>query len=575
MKRYQVLIVILLFASFSLSAQVACDPEDFLYQDISIWQTMGIIRPLPAARPYPLQLIKGILSDVIERGDGEQRRIAEAHHRRIFGRTYTIGGKSGAAMETYHGYKQLDLGLAFDANVLFTDWVSLSASADLWATNKITVDEIAPIGEGYRRDIVEDNAKVGPMWILPAINSSVALGTDEYYLNAGLMRGSWGPYYDNGVIYGPQALHSGQFNFAVLQPSWGFNMSLYALTATPDDNQQEFYPDKYLSIHSIDWRPYNWITVSFFESVVYGGRFETMYLLPLSPYMVSQGNTGFRDNSYLGGTFSVRPFDGLKVDGTLLADDLSFNDMARLKFDTKWRIAGQIGTSYAPKRSGLLAMLSFDYTMVTPYTYSHKEGESLSSSAPNFQSYTHGGGPLGAALDPNSDRLNLRVRLRPLEGVDFDVVGILIRHGNVNEGMDDRRIREYLTAEDSYITDGSINNSSATDSGHAFFYSTPFLSQDTIQYIWQTGFDITCRLPVLKTGGYMVFRLGYRFEYNINPGINREIYTYDSSLVNADGSLADDEVIQAAAARQLSEWKDQATGKRYNNYIRLGMEYFF
>ncbi|HNQ97493.1 MAG TPA: hypothetical protein PKH81_05330, partial [Treponemataceae bacterium] len=62
MKRYQVLIVILLFASFSLSAQVACDPEDFLYQDISIWQTMGIIRPLPAARPYPLQLIKGILS---------------------------------------------------------------------------------------------------------------------------------------------------------------------------------------------------------------------------------------------------------------------------------------------------------------------------------------------------------------------------------------------------------------------------------------------------------------------------------------------------------------------------------
>jgi hypothetical protein len=62
------------------------------------------------------------------------------------------------------------------------------------------------------------------------------------------------------------------------------------------------------------------------------------------------------------------------------------------------------------------------------------------------------------------------------------------------------------------VTDGSIRNSSGSDAGHAYFYSTPFLTQETIQYIWQTGFDVACRLPILKTGGHMLFKFGYRFE---------------------------------------------------------------
>ena len=73
----------------------------------------------------------------------------------------------------------------------------------------------------------------------------------------------------------------------------------------------------------------------------------------------------------------------------------------------------------------------------------------------------------------------------------------------------------------------------------------------------------------------MVFRLGYRFEVNINPDVNRQIYTYDETLINEDGSRVSEEAIDAAAEAQLEAWKDKATGTVFNNYISAGFEYFF
>lgn len=573
-KKTAVILIFFFFISF-VYAQVAADPLDYFYDDLTIWETMGIVRNLPAVRPYPLPLVRSILETVLERGDSKQRALAQSHYNRFFSRSVSFGAKSGLAMDTHKEFKQMELALSFDANLIFSENISLSASVDGWAVNKLPNEELLPAWERSNKNIVKDNAKVGPFYILPSITSSFSVGNPDIYINAGLMRGSWGPFYENGTIVGQQAHNSGQFSFAVNQPDWCFNLSLFALSATPDNDINNYYPEKYLSIHSIEYRPIDWFSISIFESVMYGGRLDLLYLLPLSPYMISQGNTGFHDNSYLGGTFTVRPLEGMKIDGTLLADDLSFNDIVKLKFDTKWRIAGQLGVSYAPRKSGIFTRVILDYTMVTPYTYSHKEGHDLDSTSPNFQNYGHAGQSFGAALDPNSDRINLKVRLRPLEAIDVDIVGILIRHGNVNEGMDDRRIREYVTADGLYITDGTLQNSSGTNNGHAFFYSTPFLSQETIQYIWQTGLDISCRLPVLKTGGHMVFRFGYRFEININPGVRERVYTFDKTLVDSEGVREPDAVLDAAARNQLKSWRDQAKGTIYNNYISAGFEYFF
>jgi len=567
MKRHKIILAIILSGiSIGLSAQVAADPLDYFYTDLNVWETSGIINNLPASRPYPLQIVKEILATVIDQGDTTQRKIAEAHYRRFFGRILSYGGKTEAAIDTENSFKQLSIALSFDINYEMEEHLTLSASIDGWATNKLFGQEVVPSWNYSGKDIISDNARVGPMWILPSINSSIAAGTTEYYLNAGLMRGSFGPFPDNGVIVGRQALHGGQYSFAVNKPFWGINVSMYSLSATGADDGDSFYPEKFLAVHNLEFRPFKWLSVSLLESVMYGGRMELMYLLPLSPYMISQGVAGLNDNSYIGGMFTVKPVDGLKIDGVLYADDLSFNDLIMLDFDTKMRFAGQLGASYAPRKSGIFTLASFDYTMVTPYTYSHKPDDSLSLTQPNFQNYQHAGNSFGAALDPNSDRVNLKLKLRPLEGIDFDVVGVLIRHANVNEGMDDKWIKEYVTA-DTYITDGSLLNSSGSNVGHAFFYSTPFLTQDTLQYIWQTGFDATCRLPVLKTGGYMVFRFGYRFEANMNGGVNEQVYVFDAA--------ADDDNYRDIAAAQLSAWRDQAIGTIFNNYISAGFEYFY
>lgn len=568
--RFLIAFAIALASGTFLFAQVAADPQDYFYDDLIIWETMGLVNNLPAARPYPQQLVKAILDQVIVKGDETQRLIAQAHYRRIFGRILTYGFKTGAAIDSYNSFKQLDLSLAFDINFAMSENVTASVSVDGWATNKLPTEELVPLYAGSKKDIVEDNAKVGPMWILPSVNSSIAVGTPDYYLNAGLMRGSWGPFAENGIVVGPQALHSGQLNFAYYKSIWGLNVSMYTLSATSDANPDKYYPQKFVSMHSIDCHPYEWVSVSILESVIYGGRFEPLYMLPLSPYMISQGNTGFADNSYLGGMFTVKPLEGLKVDGVLLADDLSFNDLARLKFDTKWRIAGQLGASYAPRKSGLFTLVSLDYTMVTPYTYSHKATDDLLVTEPNYQSYTQAGQPFGANLDPNSDRINLKLRVRPLEDVDVDIVGTLIRHANVNEDIEYKWVKEYLSGKGSYVTNGTVHNSSGSDVGHAYFYSTPFLSQETIQYIWQTGFDVSCRLPVLKTGGYMLFKFGYRFEINKNPEVTNEIYKHDKSLEGAN-----DDTIKAAAAKKLADWREDAAGTVYNNYISAGFQYFF
>ncbi len=581
MRQITAVLLALTLCAATLSAQVAADPLDFFYDDLTVWETMGIVRDLPAARPYPLPLVKRILSEVMERGDSTQRKIAERHSKRLFGRILHYGGKGTLAIDTANKYKQMDVAISFDVNYIFNQYVSASASVDGWATNKLPYQELIPQSERSDKDIVKDNAKAGPFWILPSLNSSLAVGTPDTYFNAGMMRGSWGPIHDTGVLFGSQTLHSGQWNAAVNREKWAFNFSFYALTATSDEDQETYYPEKYLAIHSLTVRPLNWLEISAFESVMYGGRFEPLYLLPASAFMISQGNTGFADNNFIGGMFTVRPAEGVKVDGMLVADDLSFNDIITFKWDTKWRIAGQLAVSYAPRKSGFFTLASLDYTMVTPYTYSHKEGQTLDSTAPNYQSFTHAGNCVGAALEPNSDRLNLKVKLRPLDAMDVDIVGTLIRHGNVNEsldfeGADYMRVYQYMSAEDSYVTDGSVNNSSGTGAGHAFFYSTPFLTQQTIQYVWQAGFDVTARLPKLKTGGLIVFKLGYRFEVDVNPNVGREMYVYDPAIAALDPTDPGDRTtIENAARAQRDAWRAAVGGTVFNNYISAGMEYFY
>ena len=94
--------------------------------------------------------------------------------------------------------------------------------------------------------------------------------------------------------------------------------------------------------------------------------------------------------------------------------------------------------------------------------------------------------------------------------------------------------------------------------------------------MWQAGFDATARLPKIKTGGLIVFRIGYRFEVDINPGVGNEMYVYDDSIAALDpNDPVDKPVIEAAARAQRDAWRAAAKGTVFNNYITAGMEYYY
>ena len=232
LKQKFICIVSFILVSAAVFSQVAADPQDFFYSDLIRWEAKSLVSNLPPLRPYPLQVVREILQTVIEKGDKTQQDIAKNHYERFFGKSVSFGGKSEAVIDTDKSRKQLSLAISMDVNHFLEEQLSISASFEGWAVNKIHSNEILPALYVSDRDIIEDNAKVGPLYILPVLDSSLSYGTTEYYVNIGMMRGSFGPIHDNGVVLGSQAFHTGQFSLVANKKNWGFTSSLLSLVAT-------------------------------------------------------------------------------------------------------------------------------------------------------------------------------------------------------------------------------------------------------------------------------------------------------------------------------------------------------
>ena len=273
----------------------------------------------------------------------------------------------------------------------------------------------------------------------------------------------------------------------------------------------------------------------------------------------------------LGLTLGVKPIKGLKIDAVLLADDIGFNEIVKFKKDARWRMAGQFGVSYAMPKDHWFSFADINYTLVTPYCYTSIHNNNRKE--PNYENYTHNGEPLGSNLPPNSDRIKVKAQFTPLEGLAINVSNTFIRHANVTESVYDPVILKEYLKEGNYSTDGSIfNHSAVVDKNskriHAFRYSTPFLTQQTIQYVNQLGLEGVINLPILKSGGSMQFKIGYTFETNINPGVNKNIYAKDPSI--HDGSSP--QQVLEAADEQLKTWREKAVGKEFNHYFNIGVK---
>lgn len=574
-------------------SQVAVDVFDPFYEDLSIWQDIGLITDSPQLKPYPLQEIKRILEVVMEKGDVGQIRIATEYYNRFFSKAYHIGGGIDIAFQAPKKQKELTAYPLLEINYSIFRLLTISASISGVLTNKLNASSIQPTFASSRYDLASDNVKVGSFYILPQFNSGFALGTNEYYFSAAIARTHYGSFFDDSIFISKNALHQGQFNFVINKPKWSYNHTFLCLTSTNDLKYNQ-NPKKFLALHSLDIRPLSWLSFGIVDSIIYGNRFEPIYLLPFSAFFISQGLYDFPDNSLIGITSTIRPYKGISLDMALYADDLGFNEIVKFKKDAKWRMAGQFGFSYTMPKTHWFTFIKLDYTFVTPYTYTHVY--SHRSDLSNYSSYTHAGEAIATNLSPNSDRFSLKLKFRPKHGINLDFFNTFIRHGNIVESIDDIEfIKEYLSKK--YNTSGShLTHATITDENgrgqtrnkaHAFLYSTPFMKQQTIQYVDQLGFLLAFNLPILKSGGKILFSIGYTFEANINEGILNDIYTpredwkgwnnktlEEIANEKGGGTTAEDiaNEIMTERNRQLSEWRKQAMSRAFNHYIRLSFK---
>ena len=551
-------------------SQAAVDIFDPLYEDIRIWEKRGLLNDLSSLRPYPLQEIERILNIVIEKGTEKQIKKAQEYKKRLFGSVFHYGGMAELGIKVPKKQRDILLAPLLDMNISIHRLLTASAHANFSLLNKLPKQEGLPAFQFSKRDIMKDSTSIGSFSLLPMFNSGVAVGTPEYYFTAGMARTSFGPFDENNILIGEQAFHSGQFIFVVNKEKFTYNQALLAISAS-NDRGESYFPKKFTASHSITYRPLPWISIGLVDIITYGGRFDPIYLLPLSVFFVGQSIYNFADASMLGLTLTVKPIKGLKIDAVLLADDIGFNEIVKFKKDAKWRMAGQFEVSYAMPKDHWFSFADINYTLVTPYCYTSIHNNDRKK--PNYENYTHNGEPLGSNLPPNSDRIKVKAQFRPLEGLAINVSNAFIRHANVTESVYDPVILKEYLKEGNYSTDGSVFNHSAvvdknSERTHSFLYSTPFLTQQTIQYVNQLGLEGVVNLPILKSGGLMQFKFGYTFETNINPGVNKNIYEKDPSI--HDGSSP--QQVLEAADKQLKAWREAARGKEFNHYFNIGVK---
>ncbi len=520
--RNVVLVFVTLFASIAGAyAQSVSDP---IYGYIDRWEARGYLAAQYTLRPYSPEAIIAILERVLERGSPADAEVAERFLAEYGSSSFELGlvqrsdARLGGDGFEYRGESGAGLEL-------------LSAVAPgVWAHGVFDIvivdgdDLVKPATENAKLDVHSDGSmnflpaglSGDAMGLLYALSSSTWFGGADLWGSASFARSSVGPFFSNGVVIGPQATATPNWTLHARTGAWRFSTLLAQLHATR--GATEGSSEKYIAYHSYSVAPLDTVDIGFFETTVWGGNFKPLYMVPISLLFYLQGQVGFSDNSQAGLYGSWRPMDGLQAKATVFFDDVGFSDLVKLQLDTKIIGAAEAGLSWAPE-AGILSLASLDYTAVFPYMYAHHWTVAEDD-------YTHYGESFGAALEPNSERWELRARLDPLPSLSVEAVSRLIRHGNASEGLTD--------GDGSWFDDGwvyvdgrwlqNFQPPFEPDTSPKYFR---FLTQDTIETTFQLGATLTWKKAFEKTS--LSVGLRYLVEAVWNEGLvagDNELYHY-------------------------------------------------
>ena len=469
--------------------------------------------------------------------------------------------------------------LAFDLGFHVIDDYAASYS------KQFTNDSILPFFSRPKHDAPDDPAELASFSALTNMNMNLAYGGERWYMQGGMSRLSFGPFHTESVTLSSEGYHSGNLIFYYnADDLWNYQQSFLIIGST-NHLGKDLGGEKYFHLHSLEYNPFPWLSLSYFESMVYGGTFDPMYFLPL-PFMVAQGIGSFGGNLQMGLGFKIRPTKGLLWAGELLVDDVSANDLLKLKFDTKLKFAGITGLQYAFDNP-VFKSLSLNYSLVAPYMYTHRDDwyAERKMTERNFQNYTNNGYLMGSELLPNSDRIALELSMTPVQNLNLDLRFSFSRHANTNESIPLENAINYLKHYKSDyskvpITDGGIYNF-AVDGEKYMDYAQSnfmFMAQKSIMSIVRTGFDASYKLPFSSLGtwgkkaGSLSAKLSYDFEYIHNNGVQNEMFARKEPEEEWK-DFSDDEK-KAKVEEYRSEWRSKLYDS-FAHYLSFSIIYRF
>jgi hypothetical protein len=533
-----------IFISGALAAPNFVSPSDSLYRWIDIWSAKGYLAEEGfLLRPYNPEVILKILDEVAAVGSDADRALALEYRSSLEQPEIHLGLRTTGKLSS----EGSDAAGAVAGGAILQLGAELSDG--LWAAGHMTVDvNYAPSsvlrarGEGSIGDGVYAGGTISKgLTNLLSVESLVFAGGPKLWASAGMGHASFGPFFDNGIVIGPQAPETPYFSLNLSYGNWRYTQALFELQKGGKSNGLTIPTgtDKHVFFHSFSYAPARGWDMGIYEAVVSANRIDPMYFLPLADYFLLQDRSGYGangalgDNSLAGVYLKGRVLPGLDLKANVFIDDLDYNHIIKLVWDTKWMLAAQGGLSWAPA-SGPVRLVSADYTAVMPYMYTHYynvDPDGDGNYSDNYQNdWTTAGENFGPALDPNSDRAEIKAFL-PLSGrIELSGIARLIRHGNASAGVN---------GLDASVHDGSLSDngwssvSSDTYGGSQPSYQQPydtgitgkpqyarFLTQDVIESSWQAGIGASwgSKLGALD----LSLSARYLFEYRVNDGLVKD-----------------------------------------------------
>ena len=620
MKKIVVFFVMCVLSLSAVFAQVSVDPNDRFYAEAQVWEVRGLIDRLPQIRPYPLNLVKEILEKVALAGLNEDGTRNDLHkddvdlalyeYERIFAKPFHVQGTGGARLgvstdRTNGGTstsKFLEGKGGIVGDVAFHPLVSFSYNIGEYG-NIGSWKNVAPQYTNFPYDSIQDPASVGPLDIYFDANSNISAGTSRLYATAGMSRAGFGPFLGEGLCLNETGYHSANMFINATGNFLSFTTLFSAIGATTNVNSSDnLASNKYFALHSLRFAPAKWLAISFYESVVFGGRTEFLYLVP-APFMVVQGLGGNHDNLQMGLLFEYDIVKNLRLNLDAFIDDLDAEKLAKLKLDGKNRFGVQAGFLYTPPASVCKAF-SMSYTAIMPYTYSHwecvsDESGEIKGSTFNYQNYTNNGINIGSSLQPDSDRIGFSARFQPKKNLKLTLSSGFVRHQNVVEALDNEEAGRYMISKSgTYRTDGSVythSQFSDADSINAEHVESAwghqlFMAGSHTMYTCQAGVSAEYEIPSAKKWR-ITLKFGYTFEYVHNKGVDSELYpgsaegytvnrdssgkpksyTYEGKTCSSLSELANSTEVQGKVKEAYDNWVKNLYDQ-VNNYISFSVK---